>query len=122
MYMVPMSVPNTMMPATAATQKIRRLAMSRSYSGLLARRCRMMNSPAATTVSTPNSKAAVCPSGMGAKLIASTSPAIIKIDRIPPALSTGSVVSLTCAGIRRRASTNATTASGTVMRNTDPHQ
>ena len=34
MNIAPISEPNTMMPATAATQKTRRAATSRSYSGL----------------------------------------------------------------------------------------
>ena len=41
MNMAPISEPNTMIPAHAATQKIRRAATCRSYSGLRARRWRM---------------------------------------------------------------------------------
>ena len=40
MNIAPMSEPKTMIPAQAATQKIRREAMFRSYSGLAARRWR----------------------------------------------------------------------------------
>ena len=40
MNMAPISDPNTMMPAQAATQNTRREAMLRSYSGLAARRWR----------------------------------------------------------------------------------
>ena len=60
--------------------------------------------------------------GSGAKLMASTSAATITIESTPPRLSTDSVVSLTCAGIRRNASTSAIAASGSVMMNTEPHQ
>ena len=52
----------------------------------------------------------------------STTLATRTTDRIPPRLSTGSVVSLTWAGTSSTASTKATTASGSVSRNTDPHQ
>ncbi len=41
---------------------------------------------------------------------------------MPPRLSTGSVVSLTWLGTKRKASTSATAASGNVIRKTDPHQ
>ena len=41
MYIDPISEPKTMIPATAATQKVRREATCRSYSGLVARRSRM---------------------------------------------------------------------------------
>ena len=61
-------------------------------------------------------------SGTGAKLIASTSPATITIERMPPRLSTGSVASFTWAGTKRMAITRATAASGRVMRKTEPHQ
>ena len=60
--------------------------------------------------------------GTGAKLMASTRLATRTIDRIPPRLSTGSVVSLTWLGTSTRAITKATTASGSVIRNTEPHQ
>ncbi len=40
-------------------------------------------------------------------------------DRMPPRLSTDSLVSLTCAGTKRTAMTRATTASGRVTRNTE---
>ena len=42
-------------------------------------------------------------------------------DRRPPALSTRSVVSLTCAGTCFRAMYNAMNARGRVTRNTEPH-
>ncbi len=41
MNIAPMSDPNTMIPAHAATQNVRRAATSRSYSGKRARRWRM---------------------------------------------------------------------------------
>ena len=84
-----------MMPAHAATQKIRRPATWRSYKGLRARRWRTMNAmPAATAIATsPRTR---LPSfGTGAKLIASTTAAISRTERMPPRLSTGSVVSFT---------------------------
>jgi len=56
------------------------------------------------------------------KLMPRISAPTSSIDRIPPRLSTGSVASLTCAGTRRAASTSATTASGNVIRKTEPHQ
>ena len=60
--------------------------------------------------------------GTGAKLIARTTAAINRTERMPPRLSTGSVVSFTWAGTRRSAKTSATTASGSVSRKTEPHQ
>jgi len=61
-------------------------------------------------------------SGTGAKLIDRISAATNTADSTPPRLSTGSVVSLTWAGTKTSAITRATTASGSVTRNTDPHQ
>ncbi len=58
--------------------------------------------------------------GTGAKLIASTSAATITTERMPPRLSTGSVVSLTWEGTKRSAMNSATTASGSVIRKTEP--
>ncbi len=60
--------------------------------------------------------------GTGAKLIASTSTATSSMDRTPPRLSTGSVVSLTWAGTKASAISRATAASGKVIKNTEPHQ
>ncbi len=84
MYMVPMSVPNTMIPATAATQNSRRLATSRSYRGFTARRCWRTNSTPATTVIPAKIRARTPPLGIGAKLIVSTSPAMSTMDSMPP--------------------------------------
>ena len=71
-----------------------------------------MASPA-TTVPAP---------GTAAKLMPSTSAATSAIDRMPPRLSTGSVVSFTWLGTSQTASSRATTASGNVSRKTEPHQ
>src|SRR3954447_21976859 len=58
--------------------------------------------------------------GTGAKLIARISVATRTTDRMPPGLSTGSVVSLTWAGTSFQAIGNATTTSGNVITNTEP--
>ncbi len=50
----------------------------------------------------------------------STSAAIISTERMPPRLSTGSLVSWTCAGISRIAASRAISASGVVTRKTEP--
>ena len=64
----------------------------------------------------------MCASGTAAKLIATISDPTAIADRMPPRLSTGSVVSFTCAGTSLSASTNAMAASGSVTMNTEPHQ
>ena len=46
----------------------------------------------------------------------------ISAESTPPRLSTGSVASFTWLGTNFRAMTSATTASGSVTRNTEPHQ
>src|SRR5271166_3173519 len=61
-------------------------------------------------------------SGAGAKLIASTSADTNRIDRTPPRLSTGSVVSLTWLGTKASTIARATAARGNVIRKTEPHQ
>ncbi len=63
-------------------------------------------------------------SGTGAKLIARISPPTISAERMPPRLSTGSLASFDVGGheLRTGARTSTTTASGSVTRNTDPHQ
>ena len=62
-------------------------------------------------------------SGTGAKLIARISAPTSTTERMPPRLSTGSVVSLTWRGHEAPAPcTSATTASGSVTRKTEPHQ
>jgi hypothetical protein len=60
--------------------------------------------------------------GTGAKLIERTSDATRTTERMPPRLSTGSVVSLTWLGTKATAISRATPASGRVIKNTDPHQ
>ncbi len=60
--------------------------------------------------------------GTGAKLIPRMSAPTRTIDRTPPRLSTGSVVSFTCEGTNLTAITSAIAASGSVSRKTDPHQ
>ena len=49
MNIAPINEPNTMIPAHAATQNTRRLAMCRSYRGFAARRWRMTNAISAAT-------------------------------------------------------------------------
>ena len=109
-----------MMPAHAATQNTRRAATCRSYNGDGARRWRITKaSPAAiATISRPTASAPLF--GTGAKLMPSTSAATSRTDNTPPRLSTGSVVSLTWAGTKATAISSATTASGSVIRNTEP--
>ena len=96
-----------MIPASAATQKMRRAATCRSYSGNLARSLAQIEGDRAPRARClPSPSASVPLSGTGAKLIASTSAATSTIDRMPPRLSTGSVVSLTWLGTSRIASTS----------------
>ena len=109
-----------MMPPTAATQKVGRAAILRSYSGFLARRCRMTNRIKATIVTTsrPSDQGAAC-SATGAKLIARMNDPTSTSERMPPRLSTGSVVSLTCAGTNLGAMNSATTATGRTTKKTE---
>ncbi len=109
-------------PAHPATQKVGRAASTRSYKGCGTRRCRSTNqTPAPSAVA--NRIAAVGPlSGAASRLIPSTRAPTISTETIPLRLSTGSVLSLTCAGTSRHAITSATTASGRVSRKTEPHQ
>src|SRR5512143_739078 len=81
----------------------------------------MNATPEASTI-TVRPSTSVPAFGTAAKLIASTSAAIRTTDKTPPKLSTASVVSLTWAGTYVRAMYRATTASGRVSRNTEPHQ
>ena len=120
MNMAPISEPKTMTPAHAATQKTRRAATWRSYSGLAARFWRITKAAPAARAMTDSPTTTVVLSGTGAKLMASTSAAIISTDRIPPRLSTGSEVSCTWAGTRKIARTKATAARGRVIRKTEP--
>ena len=66
--------------------------------------------------------AAVCPFTDGAIVIEITVLATITTESSPPRLSTCVFDSFTWFGTKIHAVMNATTASGTVMRNTDPHQ
>ena len=62
----------------------------------------------------------VVESGTTAKLMARMRAPTITIEMMPPRLSTEAFDSLTCAGTNNSAMKNATTASGTVTRNTEP--
>ena len=122
MYIDPISEPKTMIPATAATQNVRRDATWRSYSGLRARRWRRRNatSAAAATTNRPMTSAPLF--GTAAKLIPRMSAPTRKIESTPPAWSTGSLVSFTWAGTSTTAITRPIAASGSVSRKTEPHQ
>jgi hypothetical protein len=85
--MAPINDPNTMIPASAATQKIRRPATVRSYSGAFACRWRITNATPAATATITVASTIVPSLGTGAKLIASTNPAIASTERMPPRLS-----------------------------------
>ncbi len=111
-----------MIPAQAATQKIRLPATPRSKSGFAARRCCHTKATAAASATMARPSTSVPLPGTGAKLIESTRPATSMTERMPPRLSTGSVDSLTCAGTNAHAITSATTANGKVTRKTEPHQ
>ena len=121
MNIAPISEPKTMMPANAATQKVGRAAMSRSYSGSLVRRWRTTNVMVAATqtITSPMTRASML--GTGAKLMARIRVPTRTADRMPPRLSTGSSVSLTWAGTKRHAMNSATAARGNVTRKTEPH-
>ena len=74
MNIAPISEPNTMIPATAATQKMRRPAMSRSYSGLRgAALADEERDPGGDARSTASPSASAPSSGTAAKLMARTS-------------------------------------------------
>ena len=60
--------------------------------------------------------------GTAAKLMARISAPTSAIESTPPRWSTGSLLSFTWLGTSRIAITSATTASGTVIRKTEPHQ
>ncbi len=121
MNIAPISEPKTMIPASAATQKVGRDATARSYSGLAARRWRSRKAPIIAAARIPSTTAVVPLPGSGARLIARISVPTIPIEMIPPRWSTGSVVSLTCAGTIFHAASRAIAASGAVTMNTEPH-
>src|SRR2546430_1268150 len=120
MNTAPMNEPNTMLPAQAATQKVRRLATWRSNSGLFARRCRMKKAIPAATAMTATPRTSAPSLGTAAKLMTRMSAPMNSADRMPPRLSTGFVVSLTWLGTSMSAITRATTASGKAARKTEP--
>ena len=68
--------------------------------------------------------ARACPSIPGADtvLMPMTKVPIMTTESTPPRLSTLSVDSLTCAGTLKKTRTKASTAGGTAMRKTEPHQ
>lgn len=111
-----------MIPAAAATQKTRRRATSRSYSGNAVRRWRTTKAiPAASATAARPAASAPSP-GTGARLMASTRAATSTTERTPPRSSTGSEVSWTWLGTYTSARARATAASGRVTRKTAPHQ
>ncbi len=122
MNMAPISDPNTMMPAQAATQKMRRPATCRSYSGLAARRWRMTKPTVAAAAMTSRLMVSVPASGTAAKLMPRISAPTRTAESSPPRLSTGSVASFTWEGISFIVVGIATMISGTVTRKTEPHQ
>src|SRR5271166_680976 len=117
-----MSVPKTIIPAQAATHRMRRPATWRSYRGNFASRCRIKKAVPAATAMAASPSASSLASGAGAKLIASTIAATNTTDKTPPSLSTGSVVSLTWLGTKASTIARATAARGNVIKKTEPHQ
>src|SRR6266576_2120754 len=122
MYIAPISDPNTISPAHAATQNVGRDAAFRSYRGFAARRCLMKKAPRPRAATTNRLTINVVSFGTAAKLIPRISAPTSTIESTPPRWSTGSVVSLTWLGTNTSAITNAIPASGNVSRKTDPHQ
>ena len=100
MNIAPINEPNTMIPATAATQKIGRAAIFKSYSGFAARFCRMTKPMSAATATSPSPIAAIWASGTTMKLIDRINAPTSTAESTPPRLSTGSDVSFTCAGMQ----------------------
>src|SRR5208282_717783 len=72
------------------------------------------------TAASPSARAP--PSGVAARLIAITSVPTNSAESTPPRWSTGSRVSLTWLGTKTSAIVRATTTTGKVIRNTEPHQ
>ena len=75
--------------------------------------------PAAAAMTTSAATSAPL-SGTGAKLMARMRLPTRATERMPPRLSTGSDVSLTCEGMYFNANSSATTANGSVIRKTEP--
>ena len=94
--------------------------MCRSYSGLAARRCRRTNAIPPASVRTARMLHQVVESGTTAKLMARMREPTITMEMMPPRLSTAPFDSLTWAGTKNQAMKNATAASGTVTRKTEP--
>ena len=112
-----------MMPAQAATQKIRRPAMCRSNNGETARRCRHTNSDAGHQRRRPRTERHGCRHREpAAKLIASTNDATSTIDMHPAEIvdRIGGLVHVGGHQHDRHASARRT-ASGAVTRNTELH-
>ncbi len=116
-----MREPNTMMPDTAATQNVGRLANVRSNSGKRARVCRQKKATPPRTVITPMPITVIRWPSSATKLMVKTSPPKKMAEKMPPQWSTGSVVSLSLAGTLRITRTMATTAKGTATRNIQFH-
>ena len=121
MNIEPTSVPNTIRPVRAATQKIRRDAMARSKSGFGARFCRQKKRMNATTLTTSTMIPKRRFAGTDTKCRPSVRSPIAMTDSTPPRWSTGFCTSPSLRGIKNTASTSATTAIGTVSENADPH-
>jgi hypothetical protein len=105
-----MSEPNTMMPATAATQNVRRAATCRSYRGLRTRRWRMTKAIRPTSATAASPSASVPLLGTAAKLIARISAATSTTDSVPCLPMSGNA---TFATDRLRLATPATRISAT---------
>ena len=118
MNIAPISAPKTMMPPTAATQKVGRTATLRSYRGFLARRCRKTKSTVAIAAMTNRLTAIVRALATGRKLSARTKVPMSTTERMPPMLSTDSFPSLMCAGMNFSAMRIAATATGMTTRKT----
>ncbi len=117
----PMSEPKVMPPAAKATQNVRALARGNDTSGRRARVCRQKNTASRTaTRARVIHRVRVQPSSRCS--IHSTRPPTPRTERMPPRWSTGKRSSWECQGSTTRPMPRATTTSGRLMRNTDPHQ
>ena len=124
MNIAPISEPKTMMPGAGRDPEDAAGRRRRGRrAGSCARRWRMTKTISAATAMTASASTSVALVRDGREVDApGSAPPTSTIERMPPRLSTGSVVSLTCAGTKKKASTSATTASGSVIRKTEPHQ
>jgi hypothetical protein len=82
----------------------------------------MTNAISAIAVTMNRLRISVVSLGTAAKLIPRISAPTRAIESTPPKWSTGSVLSFTWLGTSRSAITRAITASGRVIRKTEPHQ